>query len=229
MAYVGGAFGASLGRAFFPALRPEGGEATLQFHIVDKWFPEGSGIGVVFLDGEEVAGAVLSPSLEPFVPFEIPDASIPESAASAAAFALPVDATVAARIDILNTTGGFGRFYLDYLSGKLSGASPRNLLGYMKGVCVRSGPSPDGNGGTVTSAYEGLLGGINDRLDDRYEGYTLHVPLVLTGDGFDSLLYIQNSYPHETAAEIVFRKAAEPRSAPTLKNHKTPSGIDKIL
>jgi hypothetical protein len=242
MAYTGA--NENIGSRFLmvPSLRTAAGtpDASASLHILgfEDDFSEPTRALVVFFNEENVAGAILTETLEHLVPVEIDDVAIPPDARSAAI--LTVDAA-SAPIDPASISGDltdFARLISTYyppprfllgpkdIDEKSTFASPINL----QATVLRDATSPDGSGNRVFSAYEATqLYVLGLGRDNRYTGTAYEAPLVLTEDGFDTAISIQSVGPFPIPVEVMFLEGTEPQSFPKVKTPTELSAVDKAL
>ncbi|MCA9446905.1 MAG: hypothetical protein KC931_07310, partial [Candidatus Omnitrophica bacterium] len=182
-------------------------------------------VGVLFLGSEEVLGSVVSDPIEFPQTFVVEDSQIPPDANCAVAFSFdPADATTIARFTDLESVGRYAAFLRDYRDEE--GILPSISI---FGLAQRNSPSALNPEKRVLTAYEAHRSRFGGREDTVFGGWNVVVPLILTGEGFDTVVSIQNSGLFATPVELTFVRESSPKSEPTIKSLKNLKSSEKGL
>ncbi len=172
--------------------------------------------GIIFFASEEVVGAEISDPIGFKETFVFEDMDIPSQAQSAVAFSLdPSDTTAAERLLNLESVGQYAAFFRDY--NELSEFIPSFAI---SGFLQRNSPSASDPENRVLSAYEAVSRIRLGRVDEVFGGWNAVVPLILTGEGFDTVVALQNAGVLATGIELIFTREESPKSEPTVKSLK---------
>ncbi len=187
----------------------------------------GYAIGAVFFNEENVTGVVLSPTEEIIYSYCIENDQIPADARSAFVIRIPYSLPDTLR-EFLEINSS--EKYLEFLQVLLK--KQVNIGGVLiHPVLLREETTPLGEGKVAYSTYEGLPlpSNIGDLDELILTGREIQFPVVLTTDGFDTTLYIQNADQIEIGFDIYFYETEEPQDLPFSKGLEFEDPLDKIL